>query len=261
MPGWVWGATAAAVVALAMGAVLLLGRRSAPQPPPAPVESSPQPRPTTAPSSTPESGDQIPDPVTQVLAGVEVFDVDDFAALSAAKWLYADTNVETVAEGDGMVRLTGASPFATYLIPSRQLEEGQAVLLLFRYEGALPVFEAQLNLGDWQTPSYRRFGLARWDEGELRANIWEGEQNMDSQEEIGAFSLAEQHWYYLLLAVGKDADFLLRIWDAQNTDNFAEYRRAFGESWDDQLWDFVFKVDRGVMYLDDYAVLSFNAYK
>ncbi len=203
----------------------------------------------------------MPEQIADVLSNPEVVVFDDFNSLSDEKWWYAEQNVKVDSAGDGMVQLTGASPFATHLGYTSPLQEGQAALILFRYQGALPRFETHLELGEWQTASYRRFGLARWDAPEMLVNVWDGLQNRDEQGDFSSFSLTEGRWHYLLLAMGANGDFLLRLWDAQNPSRFAEYRQAYGESFNNREWLFTFKVDQGVMSLDSYAVISFGAYK
>lgn len=270
LPGWVWGAVGGLGIVMVLGIFFLFKPDSPQQVVPTQISQPAQQQPTEAPAqsqtvaapkNTAQPGSQLPSQVTDVLANAKVYEEETFKSLSDEKWWHAEQKVDVFSDGDGLLKLTGGEqPLWTYIIRSRPLEEGQATLIRFRYDGPLLVFESQFDLGDWETSSYKRFGIAQWDKNKILANIWDGTQNSD-RELSGALSFDKGEWFYLLLAVGPDADFILRLWQEDNSANMLEHRQAFGSSWYNQEWYFSTKIGKGTFYLDNYTGISFSGYR
>lgn len=180
---------------------------------------------------------------------------DDFDSLTSSQW---DYTLSSVRASDGLVKITGQSFWATSLYRRRAFKEGEGVLVLFKYDSGAE-FELYLYDGNWQMSNYKRWGI--YAGTELVMNIWQGSSGLGGQHLEGNLSPRPDTWYYLLLAVGKEADFVALVWEHDNPSRQAKYRRTFSEEWAKQTWEFMIGANKGNAYVDSFTEISFNEIK
>lgn len=132
------------------------------------------------------------------------------------------------------------------------------MLILFNYESGAE-FELYLYSGSWQMPNYRRWGI--YAGSAFVTNIWQGSSGPDTRYLTGNLSPKADTWYYLLLAVGKEAGFVAQVWERDNSSRQAEYRRTFGEEWAGRTWGFMIGANAGKIYVDSFTEISFSGIK
>jgi tetratricopeptide (TPR) repeat protein len=193
----------------------------------------------------------FPPPVPEAVSNPEVLYHDDFDQLSSSEWYYKGGPVKTV---DGMLEITGAPPWETYLEYQTPLHEGEGVLLLFKYDPDAK-FVVGLEIEEWGTLSFRRWGIHVDVPEDLKTNIYEGSSSIGGQSLRGS---NPDTWFYLLLAAGQNGEFLMRVWERDNPSEMSEYRREFGEEWRELPWYFVIGDGEGKLYIDSFTKLAFS---
>jgi hypothetical protein len=181
---------------------------------------------------------------------------DDFNELTSIRW---DYTLSKVGSSGGLVEITGQSFWDTDLYRRRAFKEGEGVLVLFKYDSGAE-FGLYLDDGNWQTPNYKRWGIY-YAGTRLGTDIWQGSSGPGERDLEGNLSPRPDTWYYLLLAVGKEADFVAQVWEHDNPSQQAKYRRTFGEEWAGQTWEFTIDANKGKAYVDSFTEISFNGIK
>ncbi len=62
-------------------------------------------------------------------------------------------------------------------------------------------------------------------------------------------------WYYLLIHIGGKDDFILRVWDANNPQEYMEMRNKMKSDWIQPGWHFRIFTDDGQVTVEDYQEL------
>jgi hypothetical protein len=251
LPRWaVFAVGGIAVVAFALVGVLLsLGPGGTPKATPTririPTNTSRPPTPTPALSP--------PSPVSALLSNAKVLYYDDLDQLSSTQWYYTDGYVQ--ASG-GLAEITGTSDWAAMLTSRWSLNEGECVVVLFKYNADAELV-ILLDHGEWGTSSYKRWGIYFWG-NEFEPSVWKGETQDPSNELEGDLTIEPDKWYYLLLAITRDAEFVAQIWERDDPTHKSECRRAFDGSWAGLTWSFCVDANSGKIYVDDFTVISFS---
>lgn len=159
--------------------------------------------------------------------------------------------LDAIAGQNGGIRMVGSDPFGTYLIRNQTIQEWEAILIQFIYNGDQPGLEFMLDCGEWGTDSYRRFGFGVYDSFLFTPSIWQSAENFSADFPLaGSLQLYPGRTYQLLLIVGPDSDFVYGIWEGYPNNRmvitdlvvFSGFP-PFGDTWDDLDWNFVIQVD------------------
>lgn len=137
---------------------------------------------------------------------------------------------------------------------STTLEKGQGVILRVKFD---PKSETRVFF-ETTTPDdkYLRWGVfagyylrtdSRQDDFDLSGGTWSGEMK-----------IIPDHWYYLLLGIEKDEDFLAIIWDSEDPDKQLIFEYNSSADWHNHIWDLNIRGRFGRMYIDQYYEISFN---
>jgi hypothetical protein len=170
-----------------------------------------------------------------------------------------DINRELVTAKDGVLHMQGRD-WQGLLYAPYKYKEGQGALFDFMFEqdGGTPEFETYVDVGEWWTPSYRRFGV--YLTLSPQANMWIGSQG-SGKYLTGDLKLAPDVWYQVLLVVGENADFLGVIRDPANPGPVRSYRIPMGTQWAGNTWTFAINGTRGRMLIDNWMSISFSSIK
>lgn len=209
---------------------------------------------TPAPSPTVTPLVELSPPVQVVLSDIVVEFHDELEVTSRNRWDYYPSS-SYVEFSEGQVQLIGKSYWETSLSPRRQISAGEAILVLFKYDPNSE-FELYIDDGQWQATNYRRWGV--YAGNFFETNIFSGASGIGFNSLGGALTLSSGTWYYLLLAVDEEADFLALVWDHDNPSRQTEYRRKFDDTWTGRSWEFQIGVNKGSVYIDSFTHLSFS---
>ena len=72
------------------------------------------------------------------------------------------------------------------------------------------------------------------------------------------FKPEPQTWYYLILAIGPEGQFIARIWDPNNPYNHVTYLEMFDTTWQDLSWKFQILCTQGRVLIDDFMEIEFD---
>ena len=284
-PGYVWGIIGGLVVSLLVGALLFIFGVPLPsfrlQATPTDVSAPPQPQLTAAPlqprpaaiiTESPDSESQpqpprvppeapqaeppyaLPDQVSEFLPGAKVVFTDDFNELSTEAWIYPE---EPARISNGQLEITGKSPFAAQFWRVPTLSEGSAVLLLMNFNQSA-AFVSGVQRGEWQTANFRQFAF----NDSWTSYIIEGANESQVQGDFSGTALpVPGRWYYLLEALGKNAEFRAVVWERDNPSQRAEFHGQPLTGWSGLEWTFFMGVDSGLVMLDEYAERSFTSFQ
>lgn len=240
---------------------------------PAPVPTEiPLPTETTAPTSTPMPTDTpvptataIPPTPTvapptvllDLLTNVQVIKTDSFDNLN--NW---DTwNPGTGKISNGMFELQGQAGWISGLVFKQKLSDGYGVVLKYKTaKNADFQSEYVFATGEFQTDSLRQFGV--YNGKRPKADLYQGKNGIGFNNLHGNFSLKADTWYNLLMAVGKNGEFLAVIWNPDDPSQQLIYHETIGEKWTGLSWEFQAKANIGeTMYIDDFLLFTFSEIK
>jgi len=187
------------------------------------------------------------------LTNINVLFHDDLDRLSPVHWDYTSSKVSP--SGNGQVEIVGKSEWNSSMNWKQALRETGGVVVLFQYDGSAE-FELYLDRGEWQKPDYRRWGI--YAGTDLKMNIWKGGAGPGGNPLRGNLTPRPNTWYYLLLAIGKDEEFLARIWEQNDPTRQVEYRQQFGDDWTGKDWGFAITANSGKVYVDAFTAISFE---
>jgi tetratricopeptide (TPR) repeat protein len=235
------------VVVIAMVLALMRGRISISTTP----SSAPPPTARIASVPTRNTSAFLDPAVSRVMTSPRVYDHDSLIELDEARWYFSDAAV-TVA--DEKLAVTGDQPWATWWGTVRTFKEGDAVLVLFQ-PGVGSQFEFHFERGDWATPDYRRWAFHGSTRFEM--SIWEGANPQRWGELVGQLSPDPQAWYYLLLGMDLDGEFVAFAWEQGEATPQIAYRRRLDESWSGPGWVFGMGANRGKLFIDEVTEITF----
>jgi hypothetical protein len=149
---------------------------------------------TTAPTDTP-SVDQsslaaIPDPVLDSIGGRDSLEVVEHATMDDPIPGWSGSP----AQGDGFIGLGGSE-----YLRDGFLDSPVAAVALIEYDDTAG-FEMFFEVGEWQSPGFRRWGLYGGPEG-LGSNWWEGPDRVDS-DVVAPAGPGQRFWVILALQDG-----------------------------------------------------------
>jgi hypothetical protein len=197
-----------------------------------------------------------PSNLSEYLADVRVVKFDDFSAGDG----WATYNPGTGRLVDNMFEITGQEDWSSGLVRNRTFGEGEGILLEFKFTKGSE-FEFILEAGEYETDSYRRFGVFGFDLPQ--ANLTQGPNAIGHKNLQGNFQPKPDIWYNFMAGIGFDGNFIALIWEPSDPSDVITYKETIGEKWNGLTWTFTAKAaDTGMLlYLDNFAEISFSAIK
>jgi hypothetical protein len=225
-----------------------------------PIPSATPPPATETPTPSPTPTLDVPGDVGMYLMNARVLSKESF-----------DTPAETMdyvlpdmKREDGRLRMQGNN-WNGAAWSSNAYEEGTAFvfdMMQEKMEGTPGfLFDVFLESGTWWTEDYQRFGafIQRVPE----ADIWVGQNrgSVSGRRLTGDLSIEPGIDYRVLVAVGPDADFLCAIWDPNDANSARTLRLAMGDEWVGKAWKFGLSGKEGLLYVDDFTIMTFDHFK
>jgi endonuclease/exonuclease/phosphatase family metal-dependent hydrolase len=215
---------------------------------------------TTVPTPLPLSptpAPALPAIVSETVAGAKVSHFDGFDnvcpfAVWTSRW-------KTERVSNGILEIAGEAPWQASVSRYRDFIPGQAVLLRFRFTRGSE-FEIGFENTAWNSDLYRRFGVNLRDDA-AQAVLWQGAAGMRGENLKGDLYPKPDTWYQLLLALDKQNEFSVQMWEPGDPSHKLHYRERMGELPAQLRWTFSIGADEGQISMDDYTELSFDAFK
>ncbi|WKZ47173.1 MAG: hypothetical protein QY306_15270 [Anaerolineales bacterium] len=197
-----------------------------------------------------------PSNLSEFLSDIRVTAFDDFSTVDG----WTTYNPGTGKLSDGMFEITGQEDWSSGLVRNHTFGEGQGVVLEFKYTKGSQ-FEFILEAGEYETDSYRRFGVFGFDYPQ--ANLTQGPNALGHKILQGNFQPHPDRWYNFMVGIGHDGNFIALMWIPDDPSSFIIYKETIGEKWDGLNWTFTAKAaDTGMtLFLDNFAEISFGAIK
>jgi hypothetical protein len=195
----------------------------------------------------------LPSPVSDLLSDARILYHDDFDELSQSHWDYQ--SIYTRASG-GLVEITGTQSCPKLWYVGTSIYAGEGVLVLFQFDPGAG-FEIQLEAGTWKNPDFKRWGILFY-KNQLAMDVQQGDATIDENPLDGDLTLEPGVWYYLLLAINPDTDFVARIWDRDDPSRYSAYRTTFDAEWKGLEWVFAAGASLGKLYVDAFTEISFS---
>jgi hypothetical protein len=214
-----------------------------------------RPTPTQPPTVTSTPTIEPPSVMTEFLTDVKVLSYDPFD--NGSKW---DWDSQTTTISNGILKMEGTSFWASSFSLKRQLAEGDGIVLRFKVQKANAQSQFVFVTGDWQTESFRQFGI---DNGKRpTADLWQGKNDLGEKGLAGSLKLQPDTWYAIIMAIGKNGQFLAVMWDTNSEGHRAVYKETVGVKWANRRWLFLPKANAGeTVYVDDFYGISFGEIK
>jgi hypothetical protein len=265
------------VITVCLVVAITLAACQASTPVPVPTEI-PLPTQTTAPTSTPmptytpvptdtpvPTATAIPPTPTvapptvllDLLTNVQVIKTDSFDNLNNwDKWNPGTGNIS-----NGMFELQGQADYLSGLVFKQRLSDGNGIVLKYK-TAKIADFQSEFVFatGEYETDSWRTFGV--YNGKRPKADLYQGRNGIGFNNLNGNFLLKADTWYNLLMAIGKNGEFLAVIWNPADTSQQIFYHERIGEKWMGLNWEFQAKANIGeTMYIDDLLLFTFNEIK
>jgi hypothetical protein len=247
--------------------VLVNGCTPTPQPIPptfTPIPPTKTPVPTNTPTVTPTKQPTItptptiepPQLLTEYLTDVKILYHDGFDNLN--KW---DWNDQTSTLSNNVFEMRGTSFWASSLILKQSLLEGDAVMLKFKVQKANGQSEFVFSTGEWQTDGFRQFGI--YNGISPMADLFQGKNGIGGPYLHGNLTLKPDNWFYVLMAIGKNGNFLAVMWDPNNEAHRDVYNEKLSAyKWAGKTWGFHIGEDEGeTISVDNFYRITFGEIK
>lgn len=216
--------------------------------------SVPTATPTNLPTITPTPTIEPPSVMTEFLTDVKILSYDPFD--NGENWDLGEGSSIT----NGVLVMEGKSFWASNFSLKEQLVEGDGVMLKFKLLKANGQSEFVFVTGDWQTDSFRQFGI--YNSKRPKADLFQGKNGLGGNNLNGNLTLQPDTWYDIVMAIGKNGEFLAVMWDPNNEGHRAVYNETIGEKWVGKSWLFLPKADEGeTLYIDEFYRISFGEIK
>ena len=211
---------------------------------------------TPMPTSTPVPPTptvELPSILSDYLANAQITRLFKFDNMTG----WSTYNSQTGKISDGQYEITGQPGWSSGLVRDKKFKEGEGLVLKFMYTQGTE-FEFILDRGEWQTDSYRRFGVFGFEYPQ--ANLTQGVNAIGNKNLHGNFKPSPDKWYKYMVGIGFEGDFIAIIWDPADPTRVITYRERIGENWDNFTWQFTAKAaEEGMtLYIDDFAEITFN---
>ncbi len=210
----------------------------------------------TATSAPPTATVPPPSNLSEFVADVRVTGFDDFTSVDG----WTTYNAGTGVLQDGVFQITGQEDWSSGLVRHNTFGEGQGIILEFKYDKGSQ-FEFILEAGEYQTDSYRRFGVFGFDYPQ--ANLTQGPNDLGHKILQGNFQPRPDRWYNFMAGIGFEGNFIALIWEPSDPSDFIIYKETISDKWNDLTWTFTAKAaDTGMsLYLDNFSEITFSAIK
>lgn len=154
---------------------------------------------------------------------------------------------------DGMLQIDGSTWLHNALFQER-LRKGSAIAVNFKYEAGSK-FALYMDAGDFGNPTYKRFGLYM-DNDNFWTSIFDRGNQIPSKELTGGLKAYPDTWLSLLLVIGEDGRFSLRLWNPMDPREMLQYDETFIAAWSGLDWAFNAGADEGRLFLDDFRAVN-----
>jgi len=216
--------------------------------------------PTKPPTSTPIPPTPTvapPSVIVDYLNDVQVVKTHAFDNMNG----WGTWNSETGYVSDGVFNLTGQKGWSSGLYYSQKFGAGYGVSLKFKTTKNTDWQSGfVLMSGNWDTDSFRSIGV--YNGKRPKVNLFQGKQSLIGGTVGGNFSPKADTWYNLLLAVGKNENYLVVIWNPEDPSKQLVYREKLGEKWTGLQSQFTAQANIGeTVYIDDFLFLTFSDFK
>jgi hypothetical protein len=117
-------------------------------------------------------------------------------------------------------------------------------------------FYFQDQRSQWNTNTYRRYGIAAGPRSGSEVTIWSGSTWIGQK----INNPKPGTWYNLLLAIGKGPKFLLVVWERDNGSILYVFNRTI-PSWTNATWQLQINSFYGQVQFNNFADISFTGIK
>ncbi len=196
-------------------------------------------------------------PVSQPDISDYSIDLPDRIRGAKVTWYYkfeflpnnGQSNMTNFRNADGYVKVENSAFWRDFQdFHPTKIEDGQGVILRVKFD---PSSEARVFF-ETITPenTYLRWGLFAGNE--IRTDVLQDEFELWGGAWQGEIKIVPDHWYYLLLTIDHDTNFLGIIWDSENPEKQLLVEKNSSADWQNNIWDFNVRGRYGTMYIDEY---------
>jgi hypothetical protein len=232
--------------------------------PPTPMPPTDTPVPTATPTKPPTSTPVPPTPtlappsmLSELLDDVVIKSADNFDNID--KWI--TWNSQTAKVSNGVVEINGQPDWNGGFVQSNKFNEGMGVVIEFKKISGTE-YSFLVDTGEWDTDSYRSFGVINYDGNRPRALVTQGKNYIGGNNLYGNLSLTKDNWFSFAIAIGKNGEFFAVVWDLNDPSHRAIYHETLNEKWIGKTWKFLIQTNTGTtLNVDNFSVFSFSGVK
>lgn len=213
--------------------------------------STPLP-PTPIPAFAPTLSPALTVPLENIFPGIRVIKSDSLSNLNNSE-LEIDSSVGKIK--DGVLEIKGMEWRGA--ISKSFFHEGDGVVVNFQFRNP-SVLGMFLEAGQWDTDTYKRFGISLSENNEVFPALFQGKSSLGGTKLSGKLELQPNTWYSVLLRVDKNNEFYARIWEPANPENMIELNQSFDADWSRLSWRFLIQVHIGTVQFDEFREIQFS---
>lgn len=224
-----------------------------------------EPTPTFEPTKTPIS---YPDFLNKNFSNVNILSKDSFQyriqGISPNGWVSPDENavLRVVKENNFKIIPRANSIGGIFYYKEKAISPGEGVYFTFQYTGTKNIFtwgldniNSQGEFFKFKTDGYYSFAMQMYNRN-LSAHVIEGPYLKDDDFK-GNLKLIEGTWYDYTVALDKNHNYIIKIWEPNSPDNQLVYTRF----WENSPTSYYFISWIGAerdLWMDDFTVFSFD---
>lgn len=200
-----------------------------------------------------------------MVPGAKVIWYDSFECSDLSYgWNIRRSGLGTIIKvSNGMVRISAQKADDVWVDgiyrATRSIQDGQGVLVLFRYETGVVGYPMFIEVGEHKKSNYRGWGLMISDDptDAYPGQRWDGWEGIPYVGEPLATTLRPGEWHYLLMQLGKNGELICRVWERNDPSRQTELRKVRNANWIGLQWRPHVTVHSGVVEIDEYQELEF----
>ena len=197
----------------------------------------------------------VPDITLNYLNNVQTLSTDTFDDPLGGGW-NIDINAGKIDGGDlkiiGNENWDGASR-------NKKIGEGQGIIVDFSYPTD-SLFEVFMDSGEYQTDSYRRFGMYI-ENNRVELNQYKGSTDLGGAKLSGDLTLESVTTYSLLIAILPNGEFVEIVWNPSDTSKTMYDHEKLDATWAGRTWTFNLKANQGTILFDNFREIKFSGAK
>lgn len=137
------------------------------------------------------------------------------------------------------------------------LQDGEGVFIQFQ-NAAQSFLSVRISSGEWDVEGFHELEFTIGLENLVTSTSFLGERDYKISPLFGTLSPLPDKTYNMLLAVGREGNIQILVWDPELPENKLMFSEQFSEDWAGQVWGFKMQATQGNATISEFTKLQFE---